>query len=157
MFSTFTGYVSSLFYSTPTAATPAAAIPEIAFDQGAYQVGPATLQGSICNELQDNGYTPFTRSNLNTWAGIVQDARLSRHSKHPGHIYRDGKQLNFQTGEYYVDVSKAGNIQYQIKIKGSYYGIEVNEIADPTMKEIHANKIVPLLPQTPNHDIRLKR
>jgi hypothetical protein len=154
MFSTFTGYVSSFFSSQP--ATVKAA-PEIAFDQDAYQVGPASLQGAICNELQDNGYTPFTRSNMNTWVGVVQDERLSRHSKHPGHIFRDGKQLHFQTGEYYVDVSKAGNVKYQIKIKGSYYGIDVDEIADPNMKHIHTSKIAPLMPTSPINEIRAKR
>jgi hypothetical protein len=140
------------------AAIPSAAASKIALNQEAKkQAGPATLQESICNELQNIGFNPITRSKVNPWTGILRDARLSRHSKYPGEIYRDFKHLHFQTGEYYVDVSKAGNVKYQIKIKGSYYDIDINEIVDPAIKANHARQILPLLPQIPVNKIRLTR
>jgi hypothetical protein len=156
MYSRISGALSYFFSSSVQPAV-------VAFDEDAYRIDPIELNPklglnesaiAIYKSLLDNNYQRYVRSDLKSLAAIAQDLRLTRHSKHPGHIVVNDKQLNFQVADYFVDISNKGDVRYQIKLKGSYYPIEINDIPDPGMKDIHARVIAPLVPSNPNNENR---
>ena len=148
MFAKFSQAVSSFFYPSQPAPKP------VAFEEEAYVIDNIELNPkltfseqalAIYKGLRENGYQRHVRSQLNTWAGVAQDPCLVRHSKHPGQIMFDGRQLSFQDADYFVNVSKAGDVAYLLKLKGSYYPVNIQDIPDPTMKNIHAQVVAPHL------------
>lgn len=161
MFSRLSGAVYSLFYSSASVAQPVAAT--TAFEDEAYKIdaietNPRSRMSeaaiAVYKALQDEGYQRYNPSAANTWANVVRNPRLLRHSKYPGHIMRDGKQLNFQDVDYFAEVDRNGEVSYQIKLKGSYYRIELHEIPDPAMKSIHA-RVMALLPKPVENENRV--
>ena len=158
MYSRITGALSYFFSSS---AQPQ---PVLAFEEEAYQVDPIELNPkammsddalAIYKGLKASDYQCYIRKDLKSLAGIVQDARLTRHSKHPGQIVVNGKQLNFQDANYFVDVSRTGEVRYQILLKGNYYPIAIQDIPDPTMKNIHDRVVEPYLQNNPSNENRV--
>jgi hypothetical protein len=160
MYSRISGALS-YFFPSSTQPQPQ---PVLAFDEEAYQVDPIELNQklgitddalAIYKGLKANDYQCHVRKDLKSLAGIAQDPRLTRHSKHPGHIVVNGKQLNFQDANYFVDVSRTGEVRYQIQLKGNYYPIAIHDIPDPTIKNIHDRVVGPYLANNPGNENRV--